>query len=75
MTWKLAAHFHIHYPRGNDIPSPLVDSRKDIGWAGVLEQTRVDNHASVSMIKRCGLQEAKDTVSVVVNRTGGHIKR
>ena len=41
----------------------------------MLKQTRVDNHATVGMIKRCGLQEAKDTVSVVVNRTGGHIKR
>ena len=53
----------------------LVDSQKEFGWVGVLEQAKADNPASVGMIKRCGLQEAKDTVTVVVNLTGSTITR
>lgn len=53
----------------------LVDSQNAFAWVGVLEQVKADNPASLGMIKRCGLRQADDKVTVVVNLTGSHITR
>ena len=55
--------------------SLLIDSHREFGWVSVLEQAKADNPASKSMIKRCGLREAENEVTVVVNLTGDRITR
>ena len=55
--------------------SLLIDSHAEFGWVGVLEQAKADNPASKGMIRRCGLREAENEVTVVVNLTGDRITR
>ena len=53
----------------------LRDSHAALGWTTALEQAKADNHGSVGMITNCGLTPMKDTVTVLVNLTGGYITR
>ena len=61
---------------GNHVNAALLcDSRAAFGWTTVLEQAKADNFASVGMITKCGLTAVPDTVTIVVNLTGGFVSR
>ena len=53
----------------------LIDSHAALSWSRVLEQAKADNHASIGMIKRCGLRHDAGKVTVLVNTTGGDVTR
>lgn len=53
----------------------LRDSQAAFGWDTVLEQAKADNLASVGMIRKCGLAAVPNTVTIVVNLTGGFVSR
>lgn len=53
----------------------LRDSQKMFGWTRVLEQAQEENLPSCGMIRKCGLIQDPDLVTIVVNLSGGYITR
>jgi hypothetical protein len=53
----------------------LRDSQKMTGWTRVLEQAKEDNLPSCGMIRKCGLEQDPNLVTIVVNLSGEYITR
>jgi hypothetical protein len=53
----------------------LRDSQKMTGWTRVLEQAKEDNLPSCGMIRKCGLKQDPNLVTIVVNLSGEFITR
>lgn len=53
----------------------LLESHAAFGWKCALEQAKADNAASVGMIRKCGLSQDPDFVTIVVNTTGSYVTR
>lgn len=53
----------------------LVESQKALAWSSVLEQAKADNAPSVGMIKRCGLRQNSDKVTILINTSERYITR
>ena len=53
----------------------LRDSQSAFGWSYSIAQARIDNLASVGMIRKCGLAQDPGKATIIINLTGDIVTR